>query len=263
MKKTLIALGIVMATMSSSYALTIPKGHVLGPDGVVYEGASPEQKARLLQIAQEGGSTSGVHGGLLYIIVEGTITFVPIKDLAGKSKDTQIEIVTEAVVETVTAHVKTTHAAQIKETKSVDGKVTETKPVKVGIDGKAEGTNIQEDLTPVKATPVVPKVKKDDIEEAAEEAAEEAEAAVEAAVAEVIAEIVEENVAGAPIAEIVEEAVEEAVENAPLEAAVEEATKVVEENIVENDELEAAVEQAEEAAEENIVLNDELEGPTD
>ena len=253
---------------SHAHALTIPTGHVIGPDGQIYEGASPQQKALLLRLALETGKTSGVSGNSIFIIVNETITFIPIRDIAGREEEEQIEIITEAVTETITAKVITEKSTKVstKETKVVKTEKA-TKAVELDIDGKAVGSNIQEDLTPVKSTPIVPKIKKDDIEEA-EELAEEAAAAA-AAVAEEVAEVVEEvveNVAGAPeVQEAIAEAVNEVL-NDELEDAIAEVVEKEVTNIVKNDELEDPIEQLAnpEANEgDSGPLNDPLEGPTD
>ena len=86
----------------TSSALTFKKGQVLGSDGQIYDGASPEIRARLIAEAQDGGKSAGITGNQLYVVVQDTITFVPITDIAGKSEDTIKEIVVEKVTETVT-----------------------------------------------------------------------------------------------------------------------------------------------------------------
>ena len=67
-------------------ALTFKKGEVLGPDGKVYSGASPEQQEKLIEKAKNGGDMAGVYGNNVYIIADDKVVYVPIRDLAGKSK---------------------------------------------------------------------------------------------------------------------------------------------------------------------------------
>ena len=96
MKKITIALltaATVAAIPISASALTFKKGEVLGSDGQIYEGASPNVRARLIAKAQDGGKSAGVTGGQLYVVVRDTITFVPITEIAGKSEETVKEIV--------------------------------------------------------------------------------------------------------------------------------------------------------------------------
>ncbi|HBP59002.1 MAG TPA: hypothetical protein DD668_05430 [Alphaproteobacteria bacterium] len=83
-------------------ALTFKKGQVLGSDGQIYDGASPDLRDRLIKKAQRTGESAGVTAGKLFVVVNDTITFVPLSDLAGKSEETVKEIVVEKVTETVT-----------------------------------------------------------------------------------------------------------------------------------------------------------------
>ena len=83
-------------------ALTFKKGHILGSDGQIYDGASPDLRDRLIKKAQRTGESAGVTAGKLFVVVNDTITFVPLSDLAGKSEETVKEIVVEKVTETVT-----------------------------------------------------------------------------------------------------------------------------------------------------------------
>ena len=83
-------------------ALTFKKGQVLGPDGQVYDGASPQLRARLVAEAKAGGRSAGVAAGQLFVVVQGTVTFVPLTEIAGKSEEVVKDIVVEKVTQTVT-----------------------------------------------------------------------------------------------------------------------------------------------------------------
>lgn len=83
-------------------ALTFKKGQVLGPDGQVYDGASPQLRARLVAEAEAGGRSAGVAAGQLFVVVQGTVTFVPLTEIAGKSEEVVKDIVVEKVTQTVT-----------------------------------------------------------------------------------------------------------------------------------------------------------------
>ena len=99
-------LGLVTALVISmplaASALTFKKGQVLGSDGQIYDDASPDLRDRLIKKAQRTGESAGVTAGKLFVVVNDTITFVPLSDLAGKSEETVKEIVVEKVTETVT-----------------------------------------------------------------------------------------------------------------------------------------------------------------
>ena len=83
-------------------ALTFKKGQVLGPDRQVYDGASPQLRARLVAEAEAGGRSAGVAAGQLFVVVQGTVTFVPLTEIAGKSEEVVKDIVVEKVTQTVT-----------------------------------------------------------------------------------------------------------------------------------------------------------------
>ena len=104
--KRVSVLGLVTALVISmplaASALTFKKGQVLGSDGQIYDGASPDLRDRLIKKAQRTGESAGVTAGKLFVVVNDAITFVPLSDLAGKSEETVKEIVVEKVTETVT-----------------------------------------------------------------------------------------------------------------------------------------------------------------
>ena len=104
--KRVSVLGLVTALVISmplaASALTFKKGQVLGSDGQIYDGASPDLRDRLIKKAQRTGESAGVTAGKMFVVVNDTITFVPLSDLAGKSEETVKEIVVEKVTETAT-----------------------------------------------------------------------------------------------------------------------------------------------------------------
>ena len=85
----------------SAEALTFKKGQVLGNDGQLYEGASPEEMDRLVAKAKDDGKTAGVFGGSLFVIVGEGVSFIPLSDLSGKSQDQIEEIVVDRVTKDV------------------------------------------------------------------------------------------------------------------------------------------------------------------
>ena len=85
----------------SAQALTFKKGQVLGNDGQLYEGASPEEMDRLVAKAKDDGKTAGVFGGSLFVIVGEGVSFIPLSDLSGKSQDQIEEIVVDRVTKDV------------------------------------------------------------------------------------------------------------------------------------------------------------------
>ena len=105
--------GLVIASALAAmpaHALTFKKGQVLGSDGEVYDGASPDHQAALVEQSKKEGwfgnkKSSGVQGSNLYIVVEDDVVFVPIDELKGKSKDQVTELIKGHIVQHLTADI--------------------------------------------------------------------------------------------------------------------------------------------------------------
>ena len=89
---------IAVAAMAPVSALTFKKGQVLGADGEVYDGASPEQKEALIEKAKEEGEMAGISGTNLYVVIEDQVTFVPLNDVRGKTKEGMKEVIAAHVL---------------------------------------------------------------------------------------------------------------------------------------------------------------------
>jgi len=79
-------------------ALTFKKGQVLGSDGQIYDGASPEQRENIIARAADSEETAGVSGSNLFVVMDGDVVFIPLSDLRGKTKDTRMDIVKAHVI---------------------------------------------------------------------------------------------------------------------------------------------------------------------
>ena len=102
MKKLIALFGVMAVIATGAQALTLKKGQVIGGDGEIYEGASPEVQENLIANAKRTGKNVGVSAGNVFVIVGEEVTYVSTKDLAGKSKDQMVSVVGDAVVENVT-----------------------------------------------------------------------------------------------------------------------------------------------------------------
>ena len=102
MKKLIALFGVMAVIATGAQALTLKKGQVIGGDGEIYEGASPEVQENLIANAKRTGKNVGVSAGNVFVIVGEQVTYVSTKDLAGKSKDQMVSVVGDAVVENVT-----------------------------------------------------------------------------------------------------------------------------------------------------------------
>ena len=101
--RMVLAASIAAVSMvSAAEALTFKKGEVLGADGQMHVGASPENVANLIANAKADDKPAGVVGPNVFVLVGDTVTFVPVSDIAGKSKSAVIEIVGDRVVQNVT-----------------------------------------------------------------------------------------------------------------------------------------------------------------
>ena len=79
-------------------ALTFKKGQVLGSDGEIHDGASPAQMEALIKKAEEDGEMAGISGTNLYVVIEGEVTFVPLSDVRGKTKEGMKEVIAAHVL---------------------------------------------------------------------------------------------------------------------------------------------------------------------
>ena len=115
----LYAIIAIMTALSALpvQALTLKKGQVIGGDGGVYDGASPDQQAQLVKNAQKedffgNKKAAGVVGGNLFVIVEDEAVFIPLSELAGKSKSALTEVVKEYIVSHLMDDLKAKHLAE-------------------------------------------------------------------------------------------------------------------------------------------------------
>ena len=104
MKSFVYAAVAATAFTAQAQALTFKTGEVLGSDGRIYEGASPEQLDRIVEKAKASGDPGGVTGNNVFVVVDENVTFIPINELKGLSKESQIAIVGDAVVQDLTGN---------------------------------------------------------------------------------------------------------------------------------------------------------------
>lgn len=108
--RNLIAMVLVsLAMASTAQALTFKKGEVLGSDGKTYLGASPEQMERLIERAAANDLPAGVVGNNVFVVVGDKVSFVPTSELRGVTKDTQLQIIGDQVVQDITGNENITY----------------------------------------------------------------------------------------------------------------------------------------------------------
>jgi hypothetical protein len=94
-------LGVTVSLSAGAQALTFKLGEVLGPDGNMYVGASPENLENIIANAKDDDKPAGVIGNNVFVLVDDTITFVPTNDLAPLSNDESLELIGDKVVENI------------------------------------------------------------------------------------------------------------------------------------------------------------------
>ena len=94
-------LGVTVTLSAGAQALTFKSGEVLGPDGNMYVGASPENLENFIANAKDDDKPAGVIGNNVFVLVDDTITFVPTKDLAPLDDDERLELIGDKVVENI------------------------------------------------------------------------------------------------------------------------------------------------------------------
>ena len=111
-----LAFATCLAVMPAQ-ALTLKKGQIIGGDGDLHDGASPAMQSQLIKNAQKtdffgNKKAAGVVGGNLFVIVDDDAVFVPLSELAGKSKEGLTEVVREYIVSHLVSEMTTKHIAE-------------------------------------------------------------------------------------------------------------------------------------------------------
>ena len=88
----IITAALSLAITTQTNALTFKKGEVLGADGEVYHGASPDQMERLIEQAKESGDVSGVTGTNVFVVVGEDVTFEQVNTVNKFSAETGISV---------------------------------------------------------------------------------------------------------------------------------------------------------------------------
>jgi hypothetical protein len=104
MRNVIAVVLMSLAMASTAQALTFKKGEVLGADGEIYYGASPEQMERLIERAASEDMPAGVTGNNVFVVVGDKVSFVQISDLRGASQDKQLQIIGDQVVKDITGN---------------------------------------------------------------------------------------------------------------------------------------------------------------
>jgi hypothetical protein len=98
MKKLMFtSLLVSTLSLSANASITLQSGQVIGPDGGIYDGMSPQTEAALLESIESGETKVGVVNRSLYVIVNDEITTVPLSDLQSLDSDSRLEYIKDAI----------------------------------------------------------------------------------------------------------------------------------------------------------------------
>ena len=110
MRSLFIIASVSLALASQANALTLKKGEVLGADGQVYDGASPDQMERIVEQARESGKAGGISGNNVFVVVGEQVTFVPTAELRGLSKESKLNVIGDRVIQDITGSDQITYS---------------------------------------------------------------------------------------------------------------------------------------------------------
>ncbi len=85
MKIFIIILITSFISIKTSFAVTIKSGEVLGADGKVYKGASPEQKEKIISSLSKKDKPVEIINDNLMILYENYLISIPLSEINGKS----------------------------------------------------------------------------------------------------------------------------------------------------------------------------------
>ena len=83
-KLVVVAATALFLSNGQSNALTLKTGEVLGSDGKVYSGASPEQLSKMEKTFKDSGKKAQVIGDILFVDVLGKAVSMSVRELQSK-----------------------------------------------------------------------------------------------------------------------------------------------------------------------------------
>lgn len=95
----LSALSLALISTGVQADLVLKRGQVIGRDGEIYDGMSPQTREVLEAQAEDGVLKSGVVNGNFYMILDGVVTTVPLTTLRSLDSEERMELVKESFSE--------------------------------------------------------------------------------------------------------------------------------------------------------------------
>jgi len=121
MKIFTIILIISFIAIKTSFAVTIKSGEILGADGKVYKGASPEQKEKIISSLSKKDKPVEIINDNLMILYEDNLISIPLSELNGKS-DKQIDKIIDTEFDEIDKKVSKKTQTNTNQTLSLDVK---------------------------------------------------------------------------------------------------------------------------------------------
>ena len=110
MRNVIAVVLMSLAMASTAQALTFKKGEVLGSDGKLTAVRHLSRWNDSLNARSEDMPAGVVTGNNVFVVVGDEVSFVPVDELRGKTKDTQLQIIGDQVVQDMTGNENITFA---------------------------------------------------------------------------------------------------------------------------------------------------------
>jgi len=92
----LSVLSVALISTGVQADLVIKSGQVIGSDGKIYDGMSPQTAAALAAQAEAGELKTGVINGNFYVILDGVISTVPLRSLSNLEPEERVSLIKES-----------------------------------------------------------------------------------------------------------------------------------------------------------------------
>ena len=92
----LSVLSVALISSGVQADLVIKSGQVIGSDGKIYDGMSPQTAAALAAQAEAGELKTGVINGNFYVILDNVISTVPLRSLSNLEPEERVSLIKES-----------------------------------------------------------------------------------------------------------------------------------------------------------------------
>lgn len=92
----LSVLSVALISSGVQADLVIKSGQVIGSDGKIYDGMSPQTAAALAAQAEAGALKTGIINGNFYVILDDVISTVPLRSLSNLEPEERVSLIKES-----------------------------------------------------------------------------------------------------------------------------------------------------------------------